>query len=222
MSKGPMSVSWQTKPTDRFVLRWMKLHLSSRLTTRVMLIPWARPWMITLGASFLGIVAGGAFALGVGWLAGVLALASQVLDGVDGQLARLTGRQGPAGAFLDSVMDRYTDGALVIGLTVYLVRLPLSLPLWVWLVMGFLAVVGTGLVSYSTARAEVLGLSMGKPTLASKGTRTAVTALSGLATPLWAQAPALALLYLVLHTNGVVSWRILRAYGQCREGRTDD
>lgn len=217
-----MSVSWQTKPTDRFVLRWMKLHLSSRLTTRVMLIPWARPWMITLGASFLGVVAGGAFALGVGWLAGVLSLASQVLDGVDGQLARLTGRQGPAGAFFDSVMDRYTDGALVIGLTVYLVRLPLSLPLWVWLVMGFLAVVGTGLVSYSTARAEVLGLSMGKPTLASKGTRTAVTALSGLATPLWAQAPALALLYLVLHTNGVVLWRILRAYGQCREGRTDD
>lgn len=217
-----MTVSWQTKPTDRFVLRWMKLHLSSRITTRIMVIPWVRPWMITLGASLLGVAAGAAFALGLGWVAGVLALASQVLDGVDGQYARLTGRQGPAGAFLDSVMDRYTDGALVIGLTVYLVRLPPFFPLWAWLVMGFLAVVGTGLVSYSTARAEVLGLSMGKPTLASKGTRTAVTALSGLATPLWAQAPAVALFYLVLHANGVVLWRIFRAYGQCREGRTDD
>lgn len=220
MSTGPMS--WQTKPTDRFVLRWMKVHLSSRVTTRIMVIAWVRPWMITLGASLLGVAAGCAFALGLGWLAGVLALTSQVLDGVDGQYARLTGRQGPAGAFLDSVMDRYTDGALVIGLTVYMIRLPIPIPVWAWVILSFLALVGTGLVSYSTARAEVLGLSMGKPTLASKGTRTAVTALSGLATLLWAEAPAAALIYLVLHANGVVLWRIFRAYGQCREVRADE
>ncbi len=217
-----MPTCWQTKPTDRFVLRWIKLHLSSRLTTRIVVIPWARPWMITLGASLLGVAAGCSFSLGLGWLAGALALASQVLDGVDGQYARLTGREGPAGAFLDSVLDRYTDGAVVIGLTVYLVRLPLPFPLWAWLIIGFLAVAGTGLVSYSTARAEVLGLSMGRPTLASKGTRTAVTALSGLATPLWAEAPAVAMVYLVLHTNGLVLWRIHRAYRQCGQHKADE
>jgi len=214
--------SWQTKPTDRFILKWIKLRLASRVTERLVGLPWISPWMITLGASLLGVTAGLAFALGAGFIAGVLAMVSQVLDGVDGQYARITGRDGPAGAFLDSVMDRYTDVALVMGLTMYLIRLPLSIPVWFLLVLGFLAVSGTGLVSYSTARAELLGLSMGTPTLASKGTRTAVTALSGVATPLWAQAPAVALFYLVLHANGVVLWRILRAYGQCREGRKDE
>lgn len=214
--------AWQTKPMDRFVLRWMKVHLSSRVTTWIIVIPWLRPWMITVVASLLGVAGGCAFALGLGWLAGVLALASQVLDGVDGQYARLTGRQGPAGAFLDSLMDRYTDGALVIGLTVYVISLPTSIPISAWVALSFLALVGTGLVSYSTARAEVLGLSMGRPTLASKGTRTAMIGLSGLVSPIWAEAPAAALVYLVLHTNGVVLWRIFLAHRQCKEGMADE
>jgi len=218
----PEPSSWQTKPTDRFILKWIKLRLSSRVTKLLLGLPWISPWMITLGASLLGVTGGLAFALGAGFVAGVLAMISQVLDGVDGQYARLTGRHSPAGAFLDSVMDRYTDVALVMGLTVYLIRLPIAVPVWLLLVLGFLAVAGTGLVSYSTARAELLGLSMGKPTLASKGTRTAATALCGLATAFWAEAPAVALFYLVLHANGVVLWRIFRAYGQCREGRKDD
>ncbi|MEJ5375052.1 MAG: CDP-alcohol phosphatidyltransferase family protein [bacterium] len=217
-----MTTSWQTKPTDRFVLRWIKLHLSSHLTQRIQLIPWVRPWMITLAGSLLGVAAGACFALGMAWLAGVLTLTSQVLDGVDGQYARLTKRESRAGAFLDSIMDRYADGAIVMGLTVYLVRLSLFLPLWAWLTMGFMALAGTGLVSYTTARAEVLGLSMGKPTLASKGTRNSVIALCGLAGAFWAEAPAVAMIYLALHTNGLVLGRILRAYRQCTEDKAHE
>ena len=64
----------------------------------------------------LGMVAGAVFAAGWGMLAGLLAGASQILDGVDGQYARLTGTESSAGAFLDSVLDRYSDGFLVLGL----------------------------------------------------------------------------------------------------------
>ena len=72
----------------------------------------------------------------LGSLAGLVGGASQVLDGVDGQFARLTGRQSAGGAFWDSVLDRYSEGAVVIGLTLYLVRLPVPFPLWQVAVFG--------------------------------------------------------------------------------------
>ena len=67
-------IVWRTKPTDRFILRWIKVHLSARITPG------------------LGMLAGLVYGLGAPWLAGCLAAAAQVFDGVDGQYARLTGR----------------------------------------------------------------------------------------------------------------------------------
>ena len=40
--------SWKTKPTDRFVLKWIKLNLSARITPRLLVWPWLSPWQITL------------------------------------------------------------------------------------------------------------------------------------------------------------------------------
>jgi phosphatidylglycerophosphate synthase len=152
------------------------------------------------------MLAGIVFSCGWGLAAGLIAAISQILDGVDGQFARLTGRQSKAGAFLDSVLDRYSDGALVIGLTLYCARLEIPLALVGGL--GALALIGSGLISYSSARAESLGLALGRPTLASKGTRTTVTALSGLFSPIFPYLPFVALCYLVMHTNVVVGARI--------------
>lgn len=208
-----MPDEWRTKPSDRFVLKWIKINLSAHITPRLIPLKWLRPWMITLSSTVVGIFAGGVFALGVGWIAGCLAALSQVLDGVDGQFSRLAGMQSRAGAFLDSVLDRYFDVALMIGLVVYLIRLPVGLPVPVLLVLAFLAVSGSSLISYTTARAENLGLSMGKPTLASKGTRTSVIVLGAWASLIWPAAPVLSLIYLAAHPNIVVVKRIL---GACR------
>jgi phosphatidylglycerophosphate synthase len=204
--------SWRTKPTDRFVLRWIKVHLSARISPRLVSVPWMRPWMITVSASALGVVAGVVFALGSGWIAGCIAAVGQVLDGVDGQFARLTGRQSARGAFTDSVLDRYADGAMVIGATVYLLRLPPSLPAWVLLLLGSLALIGGNLISYSTARAENLSIDTGPPTLASKGTRTAALILGAWGSALWPAMPLLSIFYLAVHANAVVLRRIVRAH----------
>ena len=203
--------SWQTKPTDRFVLRWIKIHLSARITPALLNRGWLVPWMITLLAAALGCMAGLVFAMGSGWLAGCIAAVAQILDGVDGQYARLTGRESRGGAFLDSVLDRYADGAMIIGLTIYLIRLPSSLPTGWLIFLGALALIGSNLISYSTSRAEGLGLSLGKATLASKGTRTVALILSGWGSLLWPPLPIAALLYLGLHTNAVVVSRLIRA-----------
>jgi phosphatidylglycerophosphate synthase len=202
--------SWKTKPTDRFVLKWIKCNLSARITPRLVEITWLRAWMITVCSMVLGVASGALFATGWGFPAGVVAAVSQVLDGVDGQFARLTGTQTRGGAFLDSVLDRYTDGALVIGLILYNVGTGALHPILTGFV-GAAALIGSGLISYTSARAENLAIDLGKPTLASKGTRNSVVALSGILSPLSSLLPLGALIYLALHTNVVVTARIRKA-----------
>jgi len=208
----PLSDSWKTKPTDRFILKWIKCHLSARVTPKLLRFTWLRPWMITLCSSVLGTLGGVIFALGCGWAAGLIAAVSQVLDGVDGQFARLTGRESPAGAFCDSLLDRFADGAMMIGMIIYLVSLPVHMPLWQLLILGSLALIGSNGVSYSSSRAENLGIDLWKPTLASKGTRSSVMIICALGTLVWPSMPIVALIYLVLHSNGVLIMRLVRAY----------
>jgi CDP-diacylglycerol--glycerol-3-phosphate 3-phosphatidyltransferase len=208
----PTSDSWKTKPTDRFILKWIKCHLSARITPRLLHVSWLRPWILTVFSAGLGIIAGIIYATGVGWLAGLTAAISQVFDGVDGQYARLTDRQSPAGAFWDSVLDRFADGAMMIGMILYLVRLPVTMPLWVIIIFGSLALIGSNGVSYSTSRAENLGIDLGRPTLASKGTRSTVMILCALGTVVWPALPLLALMYLVIHPNTVLIMRLVRAH----------
>ncbi|MFH1624398.1 MAG: CDP-alcohol phosphatidyltransferase family protein [Pseudomonadota bacterium] len=214
--------SWKTKPTDRFVLKWIKCHLSARITPQLVLVPWLRPWMITISSAILGVLGGTVFALGSAWVAGLIAAVSQILDGVDGQFARLTGRESTAGAFLDSVLDRFPDGAMVIGMVIYVIRLPVSLPLWLLLALGSLALIGSNLISYSSARADCLGIDLGKPTLASKGTRTTVMILCGLGSLIWPSMPIVAVGYLVVHPNLVVANRLIKVYKSSSPGSGAD
>ncbi|HZH02413.1 MAG TPA: CDP-alcohol phosphatidyltransferase family protein, partial [Myxococcaceae bacterium] len=93
-------------------------------------------------------VAAGRFAVG-GWLF----LGSGIFDVLDGRVARVRKTASPAGAALDSVLDRYADGAFLMGLTWYYRDTWVLLPL----LMAFL---GTGLVPYVRARGEGLGVAI--------------------------------------------------------------
>ena len=202
---------WMTKPSDRFILRWIKVHLSASITVSLVGRKWIRPWMITLVSMTFGIIAGIWFATGSGFAAGLFASLSQVFDGVDGQFARLTGRVTRFGGFLDSVLDRYADGFLVMGLSVFCLRNDTGLGFSFLAILGAMAVLGSSLVSYTNSRAENLGIDLGSPTLASKGSRTAVVAISGLLSPISHLIPLVAMVYLVVHTTAVVVFRIHKA-----------
>ncbi|MBM3318736.1 MAG: CDP-alcohol phosphatidyltransferase family protein [Candidatus Eisenbacteria bacterium] len=199
---------WRTKPTDRFVLRWIKLRLSAPLTLRLAPISRLSPLHLTAAAAFLGCLAGLLFALGRAWQAGCVAALAQILDGADGQLARLRNTASAAGAFRDSLLDRYADGAMLGGLAIFVIREPLFGPSWLWAPAGLLALVGSSQISYASARAQALGLDLGPPTLASKGTRMSVMILAAWASLLWRGAPAIALLYLALHTTAETARRL--------------
>jgi phosphatidylglycerophosphate synthase len=86
-------------------------------------------------------------------LGGILILLSGGFDLLDGIVARTTGKVTAFGAFLDSVLDRYSDAALFLGIGVYLRDDPLNI-----LLVG-LTFIGTVLISYVRARAEGLGLT---------------------------------------------------------------
>jgi CDP-diacylglycerol--glycerol-3-phosphate 3-phosphatidyltransferase len=89
------------------------------------------------------------------WTAAILVvLAGGFADGVDGLLARQSQQTTRFGAFLDSVLDRWSDSALFIGLLIYFARAGMI----VEEVLSGAALSFSLLVSYTRARAEGIGV----------------------------------------------------------------
>jgi CDP-diacylglycerol--glycerol-3-phosphate 3-phosphatidyltransferase len=116
------------------------------------------PNQVTVVGMVLTFLAAALAAFGhLGWAGAVLILAG-TCDILDGALARSTGKGYPYGAFLDSTLDRYSEGAIYVGLAAYFVGM--GGPLQKWLVLGTLAALaGSFLVSYVRARAQSLGFT---------------------------------------------------------------
>ncbi len=106
-----------------------------------------------LGLVF-SVVAGIFFAFSPFW-GGVFTLLSGLMDTLDGSLARSLGKTKKAGAFLDSVLDRYTELIIFLGIWTYFYRLNYRVPLVSVLII--LILFGSLMVSYTRARAEGLG-----------------------------------------------------------------
>ncbi len=103
-------------------------------------------FVLTVGVAV--VLAKGYFALG-----GILLWLTSSVDGLDGALARVSGTKSRFGAFLDSTLDRLSEGALLLGLLVWL--LPQGRDLETYSV--FLTLLGSVMVSYTRARAEGVG-----------------------------------------------------------------
>jgi len=89
-------------------------------------------------------------------LAGAVLIVAGAFDVLDGAVARISSRVTPFGGYLDSVVDRYTDFAVLFGLLVYIER-HWAGPLRVlYLALWGLCVVGTSTTAYVRARAETV------------------------------------------------------------------
>ena len=116
------------------------------------------PNAITL--SGLLVAGAGAYLLSVGQLAlgGAVLLLSGAFDLLDGAVARATGRVTRFGALLDSVVDRVSEAAILLGLLVFYLGRPLSFGSDLGAALVFIALAGSVMVSYIRARAEGLGV----------------------------------------------------------------
>ena len=90
------------------------------------------------------------------FIGGVLVLFSSVFDLLDGGIARATGRVSKRGALMDSVFDRVSELTVLIGLAMYYTSGSDANQLGV--LLAFVAMSGSLMVSYVRARAEGLGV----------------------------------------------------------------
>jgi CDP-diacylglycerol--glycerol-3-phosphate 3-phosphatidyltransferase len=126
--------------------------------------------MVTLGGALLHVPVLWLLAAGQLRPAGSLLAVASVLDGVDGALARATGRDSARGAFLDSTLDRVAEIMVWSGLLVYFQSQ--SQPEWV--IVALLGLSGSLMVSYTRARAEGAGIGSPRGGMFSRLERLAV------------------------------------------------
>jgi CDP-diacylglycerol--glycerol-3-phosphate 3-phosphatidyltransferase len=114
------------------------------------------PNMLTVAGVAGNVIAAVLAGSGEFLAAGLVVLAASSLDMLDGALARKTGQATDFGSVFDAVMDRVSEAAVLFGLLVYFSdRGDRTEELLI-----FVAVVGSILVSYVRARAEIIGVEM--------------------------------------------------------------
>ena len=143
------------KPGDGPVARYLNRPVSVRIS-RYLAQSDVTPNQISLFSFLCSVVAAGLFALG-GYFAllvgGVLAQFASIIDGCDGEVARLKYQSSDFGGWFDAVLDRYADAFLLFGLTWHL--LAASANGWI-LLAGFMAIIGSFMLSYTADKYDHL------------------------------------------------------------------
>ena len=159
-----MSVNW--KEQARGIFRPLGRRLAER---------GVEPDHLTIAGVVLSLIAALLLGRGAFFASGLVLLLAGIFDILDGDVARERGIQSKFGAFLDSTLDRVSEGALYIGLAYFYFTRSQSATVWMrgmfegsaeWgdadgPTLGILALatlVLSFLVSYTRARAEGLGM----------------------------------------------------------------
>ncbi len=111
------------------------------------------PNQITWISFLFGFIAAFAVSFGYFGLGALCLLMAGWLDVLDGMVARLIGSNDPAGMVLDSSLDRYVDFIFLAGLVIYYRDSTLIM------VIVLLAILGSFMISYSTAKAEAMQIT---------------------------------------------------------------
>lgn len=111
------------KPSDGIVSRHLNRPISMRISLAFLHLPWLRPGHATILTAICALAMFAALISGTteGLLAGaVLFQLASIVDGVDGEIARVTRRGTRLGATLDSITDGFTNVGFIVGLAVNL------------------------------------------------------------------------------------------------------
>jgi phosphatidylglycerophosphate synthase len=165
----------------------------------------ATPNQVSVFALLVAFGSMAAYISGMGLAAGLLVQFSSIVDGADGDLARLTGKTSAFGGFFDSILDRYADAAILLGLTYWAADGATD---GVWIV-GFAAMAGTFVITYTRARINSVPsdfFDRGITSLASRDIRLMVVMIGSIA------GLGLATIWIIaVLTNVVVILRLIRA-----------
>ena len=154
-AEGALLQRLQGKPTDGPVSRYLNRPLSLRLS-RYLARTSVTPNQISFFSFILSLVAAWLFAR-EGYLplaaGAVLAQIASIIDGCDGEVARLKFLESEYGGWFDAVLDRYADAMLLFGLTWHAFFLSArELDLFI----GFMAIIGSFILSYTADKYDSL------------------------------------------------------------------
>ncbi|MEA3397892.1 MAG: CDP-alcohol phosphatidyltransferase family protein, partial [Chloroflexota bacterium] len=138
-------------PVSRYLNRPISLLFSRHLVKLSI-----TPNQISLFSFLCSLLAAGLFALGEypALLAGgVLAQFASIIDGCDGEVARLKYQSSDFGGWFDAVLDRYADAFLLFGLTWHLLAAEVS---GLVIFIGFMAIIGSFMLSYTADKYDNL------------------------------------------------------------------
>ena len=143
------------KGSDGAVSRYLNRPISTRVT--MLLAPLRlSPNLLSIVTGVIGLVGGCLFAARHGVAGALMVHASSVLDGIDGETARLHSRSGPRGAMLDNLLDRMVDAGVIVGLGLWAIRAPVTPKAFLIL---FAIAVGWGLAA-SAGRESTISLTL--------------------------------------------------------------
>jgi CDP-diacylglycerol--glycerol-3-phosphate 3-phosphatidyltransferase len=115
------------------------------------------PNILTISGFLLNVLVFVLIGLNFLLAAGLVLLFSGLFDMLDGALARATGKTNKAGAILDSVLDRFSEAVVLIGLALYYLYISATNSN-AGVILVLVTLVGSMMVSYTRARGESLGL----------------------------------------------------------------
>lgn len=217
------------KPADGLISRTINRKLSGWLLTPLLLrlAPGISANQVSVLAFAAALGAAVAFVLGNPVIAGLVVQLASVLDGCDGEIARLKKERSPFGSFFDALLDRYADTFLFAAVGYFAWSAGDGSVLYgSWwrpavVLVSVFAATGNLLVSYTSAKSVAdLGYRYrGRFMAAGRGRdlRLFVLFLGGVLAPIDPSAILLALLYVAVATNAVVvartwtSWRLARS-----------
>ncbi|MBW2414441.1 MAG: NTP transferase domain-containing protein [Deltaproteobacteria bacterium] len=146
-----------SKPHDGFISRVLNRRLSIGLITPLLLRirPGITPNQVSVLSFAIGLVASLCFFFQYAVLGGVAIKLASVVDGCDGEIARLKKAQSAFGGFLDAVLDRYVDSFILFGMFYFSWTSTETVALFgpfLILATSALAVSGNLMVSYTSTK----------------------------------------------------------------------
>ena len=209
-----------SKPNDGFISRAINRRVSIGVFTPLLLKLSRRVTanQVSILSFAVSLAASLCFFLALPVIGGLLIQLASILDGSDGEIARLRKTQSPFGNFFDGVLDRYSDGFILFGMFYYSMTATgitdlfgrYSTPLVVGASM--LALVGTLMVSYTSVKsvADFGYQYSGRWSAAGRGRdlRLFVLAVGGVATLVHPVSVFVAILAVALLTSATVLRRM--------------
>ncbi len=218
------------KTSDGPISRYFNRPLSVRISRQLVKLQ-VTPNQVSVLSFIVGLVASLCFIVGNAIIGAFLIQLSSILDGCDGEIARLKYRQSSLGDFVDAVLDRYADGFILFGIYYYSLtkvgnREILGI-FWSPLIIStifVLAILGNLMVSYTSAKSVVnfgyryrgnwIGAGKGRDV------RLLQLFIGGMMTYFHPIFALLATLIIAIQTNVIVLWRTFLSWSRFRKNNS--